>query len=191
MLDLTTVVDWDEKPSGHHARRRLRARYPHEPMRPTRRMFLKGAMAASTGMALAFVGLLPGRARADAPPGGWLIWTNGGTNNCGGLDDWVLNDECDGCNNQLWCCCQTSGNPGYHKGPAYGCNYDFRPNVCKSGGYDGWTWKMTVCCNIGASCLKNRVWRCSDGKYRSSCSNSFDSSICRHVISSGQSCSPC
>ncbi len=189
MLDLATVVDWDDKPHGAN-RRSLHVHHPHEPMRPTRRMFLKGAMAASAGFALAAMGAFPfvQRGRADAPPGGWLIWTNGGTNDCGGLDSWVNDDECDGCNNKLWCCCSS----GYHKGPAFGCNYDFRPDLCKSGGYDGWTWKMTVCCLTGATtCHKNRVWRCSDGKYRSSCSSGWTDSICRYITSSGTTCSGC
>lgn len=192
MLDLNEVVDWSH-PSRQTKKRKLRLEHAHARYRPSRRDFVKAMGAIGAGLAINAIGFFPVMRRAaasDSPPGEWLIYSGWGSSKCGGLGSWVDNDNCTGCDtvDNILCCC--SG--GYAKGPAHGCKYRFRPNVCKSGGYDGWVWKMTICCLISFGvCKSNRQWRCSDGCYRSSCSNGWTKSICRSVTSSGSNCTPC
>lgn len=180
------VASW-YRPNPHSSRRRTTpAHYPKSPFGPTRRTFIKMATATSAGVALYAIGFIPtARPAVGHPPGGWTIWTNGGTHNCGGLGSWVNNDNCTGCDTEgnILCCCDSSG---YHKD--HQCHYQSRPDQCKSGGYDGWTWKYTGCCS---NCRKNQIWRCTDGYYLSTCSAGIVLSICRWRTSSGSACSPC
>lgn len=164
------------------------------PFSPSRRDFLRGATLAATGLALHALGLLPTARPAlanDDPNNGWQIWGVGSSNPCSGLDDWVLDDDCNGCHQKLissiFC-----ASDGYHKGPAHGCWYKFRTNECKDVGtagkdpddYDGWIWTTSLCC----SGRKNKRWRCTDGWYRDDCDWSYAESICRVVTNSGDAC---
>lgn len=73
---------------------------------------------------------------------------------------------------------------GYHKHSHP--TYDLRPDVCGSGGYDGWYWKYAGCLVISSGfCRKNRKWRCHDGYINGS------PSICRWTVSWGTACTPC
>ena len=185
---LDDVVSLDERrfSLGALPRERRKAAFA-----PTRRDFIRGTVGTGAAVSMGLLGLLPTAkpAAADTPPGGWLIWSG-----CTGLGSWVTDDDCNGCNQgSILCCC----GGGYHLGPASGCNYAFRPDQCKSGGYDGWTWSTAQCCYI-PSCLpgcyrgfKNRNWRCSDGYYRSSCTAAWGNSICRYLLSGGTSCGGC
>jgi hypothetical protein len=158
----------------------------------TRREFLRDAMIVGTSIGVASLGVFPPARRARADHGAWQIWSG-----CSGLGSWVDDDNCDGCNggpnqpppSRIFCCC-TSG--GYHKGSGAGCNYLHRPNECKDSYYDGWTWTYGGCCVIsGGVCRSSQTWRCSDGYYRSNCSNAFSKSICRYRTSDGNGCAPC
>jgi hypothetical protein len=185
-LKLDEIVSLDGPPPNHG--RRIRRSGTRAPYAPTRRDLLKGLLVGSAGLGLAVLGILPParRVRADAPEGGWRIWDG-----CAGLGTWVNNDNCNGCNERLFCCCNSEG---YHLGPASGCKYKFRPNTCKDGVYDGWTWQVADCCPVsgcGTGCTRsyrNRKWRCSDGYFRSTCSAAWVPSICRWVVSPGATC---
>lgn len=168
-------------------------RGPRAPYGTTRRHTLRAIGVAGMGLGLAIVGALPtAKPAGAAPPGGWKIWGS-----CSGLGSWVLNDDCNGCNQgSVLCCCHTSGGEkGYHKGPRSGCKYRYRPNQCtkrdgSAHGRDGWKWKTPQCCGItGRECVKNREWRCSDGLYRSNCRTSrWKKSICRYNTRWGSPC---
>lgn len=146
------------------------------PYAPTRRHLMKSISAFGMGLGLSTIGALPtAKAASAAPPGGWKIWASGPTR-CSGLGSWVINDNCNGCNQKKLCCC-TGG--GYHR--ADGCHYAYRPDKCHSGGYDGWRWKPKDCCGIsGHECSRYQEWRCSDGYYRSNCRSGWTASICRY-----------
>lgn len=189
-LKLAEIVSLEGPPPEGSARVRRSA--PKAPFAPTRRDVLKAVLINGAGLGIAALGLLPParRVRADTPVGGWKIWEG-----CAGLGTWVDDDNCNGCNQRLFCCCNSSG---FHLGPASGCNYRFRPDQCHSGGYDGWTWQVGTCCHFPSSCgpgcfrgYQNRKWRCSDGYFRSNCSLGWTPSICRWVVSSGTTCPGC
>jgi hypothetical protein len=162
---------------------RMRRVAPRAAYSPNRRDVLKGLVAMGMGAGIAALGILP-PARASSPPGGWKIYSG-----CSGLGSWVSDDDCNGCNQRLLCCCDSNG---YHKGSDYGCHYALRPDQCASGGYDGWTWTYGGCCWVGCfKCVKNRKWRCTDGYYRADCSQTWTLSICRYVLAYGSLCSGC
>jgi len=155
---------------------------------PSRREFLRGTIAVAGAVSVGALSLLPTARPASADHGDWKIWSG-----CTGLGSWVNDDDCRGCNQgSVLCCCLSNG---YHSWE--GCERMHRPDQCKSGGYDGWTWSASLCCyfsGCGEGCAQgyqNRRWRCSDGYRRSSCSASWQKSICRHVVGSGSGCGPC
>jgi hypothetical protein len=159
------------------------------PFAPTRREFVSGAVGVGAIVSMGVFGLFPTAKPARAEHGSWSIWSG-----CSGLGSWVNDDDCRGCNQgSTLCCCFD----GYHR--ADGCRYMHRPDQCKSGGYDGWTWAASNCCfrsdsNCGPGCARgyqNTRWRCSDGYTRSDCANPWTKSICRTRVASGSTCSPC
>jgi hypothetical protein len=183
-LELTDIAPL-EGPTPPNAVRRRRVGQDPTYM-PSRRDMLRGLLTVGAGAGVAVLGLLPTArpARASAPPGGWKIWDG-----CDGLGSWVDDDNCNGCNQKTLCCCDSGG---YHKGSDYGCKYALRPDQCKSGGYDGWTWTYGGCCWLSCEkCVKNRTWRCTDGYYNSDCKGEAVQSICRYIASYGQLCSKC
>jgi len=182
--DIAPLYDADALQSSRRAVVRTRAKYDR--LRPSRREFVAGALAAGTAIGMTALGIFPPARPAAAQHGSWKIWSG-----CDGLGSWVNDDNCRGCNQgSRLCCCSN----GYHKGPGAGCHYKHRPDQCKSGGYDGWTWKVGSCCikSCGTCCslYKNMAWRCSDGYYRSSCcAGCWTKSICRKRVNGGQYCS--
>lgn len=190
-LSIEDVVSLDGRRHGPRfslSRARRGVRRP--PFTPTRRQFVSGAVGAGALVSMGVLGLLPtAKPALAAPPGGWRIWSG-----CAGLGSWVNNDDCRGCNQGSRLCCCVDG---YHR--ADGCHYAYRPDQCKDGVYDGWTWSASNCCTVsdstcGSGCARgrqNQRWRCSDGYYRSNCSNAWTNSICRHRVAVGTGCGPC
>jgi hypothetical protein len=156
---------------------------------PSRREFLKGTIAVAGAMSVGVLSALPTARPAAADHGDWKIWSG-----CTGLGSWVNDDDCRGCNQgSVLCCCLSSGYHSYA-----GCERMHRPDQCRTGGYDGWTWSTSACClfssGCGAGCVRgfrNRNWRCSDGYRRDSCSAAWQKSICRYVLNGGTQCGPC
>jgi len=162
---------------------------PYDRLRPTRREFITGVLTVGSAIGVSALGIFPPARPASAGHGSWKIWQG-----CAGLGDWVKDDDCRGCNQTRLCCCNVEG---YHK--AIGCHYKHRPDACRSGGYDGWTWKVGSCCLKSSTCsgdgccecYRDMKWRCSDGGYRSNCDNPFVPSICRKRVAGGTSCGAC
>ncbi len=184
-----------ESPSRLQAtltRQRITTRAPYS---PTRRDFLRGALALGAGVGIAALGVFPAARRAAAQHGSWKIWDgteHGFSGACGGLGTWADDDDCNGCNQKKLCCCNSFG---YHQGPDQSCHAKHRPDVCKddpnsSDDYDGWNWGYNGCCltscpGCPTHCTgkQNNKWRCSDGYYRSDCSTTnWVESICRHRL---------
>jgi hypothetical protein len=159
---------------------------------PSRRDFIKGAMAAGTGVGLAALGVFPLGRVARAQHGTWSI-----EQDCSGLS-YADDDNCDGCDlpGSPACCCASDG---FYDGTT--CFRKHRPDDCQSGtGYDGWKWMTSICCvtscgSLGCQCRTNREWRCSDGWKRSNCDIDYNSTtdkrICRWVTQDGAGCGPC
>jgi hypothetical protein len=113
---------------------------------------------------------------------------------CGGITSYPDNGGCNTTDRIIGGCCTSPetacpAGVGYHK-HSHPQNYDMRPDKCinSSGqheGRDGWLWKITYCLDLGSECRKNRQWRCHDGRINGA------ASICRWVVSSGTTCSPC
>lgn len=174
--------------SGGGPRRAKGRRATFDRLRPTRREFISGALAVGSAVGVTALGIFPPARPAAAEHGTWRIWEG-----CAGLGDWVNDDGCRGCNQgSKLCCCNVNG---YHK--STGCHYRHRPDQCRSGGYDGWTWKTGACCPTGCDdagccdCRRNIDRRCSDGYYRSNCDGPWTKSICRKRIDEGSSCGEC
>ncbi len=152
---------------------------------PTRRDFLKTAVAAGTGVGLASFGFLRFPKPAFAQHGDWSIKPD-----CSGLT-YAQDDDCEGCDlpDSPACCCASDG---FYDGST--CFRKHRPDECQTGtGYDGWKWQTGLCCFISSTnCRTNRKWRCSDGWKRSDCDISYnrmtDLRICRWVLQAGDPC---
>lgn len=179
-LRLDDIAAFEETVERTGAGRRSGQRAPYS---PTRRDFLKGVALAGTALALDAIGWLPTARPAMAEHGSWAIWGVGSGTPCNGLGSWVLDDDCNGCNQKLIASILCDSN-GYHKGDGYGCYYKHRPNQCNQGVYDGWEWNHAGCC----SSRRNKRWRCTDGWYRDNCNWSYAESICRWQLSNGTAC---
>ena len=178
-LRLDDVAEFDQVIDRAGSGRRTGHRAPFS---PTRRDFLKGVALGATTLALNAIGLFPTARPAFAWDWNGSVYPCSGSNCCSGLGDWVLNDNCYGCNQKLYAGCDTYG---FHKGPDHGCYYKVTRSVCQGGTYDGWYWKYGGCCGNGR---KNQKWRCTDGWYRDDCDWGFNESICRWRVSSGDAC---
>ena len=154
--------------------------------RSSRREFIRGALMAVSAGAL-WVFQRPALVRAttgEANGGAHNIW---GT--CSGLGSWVWDDDCNGCQQgRVYGGCNSNG---WHRHD-HSIGLDWRTDACKDHEvtgepyYDGWKWKPSNCCVVGAgNCRKNREWRCHDGWINGK------ASICRFVTASGTACTPC
>lgn len=170
---------------GPVVRSRARRVHTRALLSPSRRDFLKAAIAVGTGVGLAALGLFPTARGARAGHGDSVI--KDGCADVNGTGD----DNCGGCNTaRRICCCNSNG---FHR--ADGCNYAHRPNDCPSSPYDGWFWRYAGCCVVSCdqccTCRTDQKWRCTDGYYRADCSNNWTLSICRDKVNSGTGCAPC
>ncbi len=153
--------------------------------KPSRRAFIKGLLITA---AVAAFGSFERAAFAHSSSP-WQMKPNTGLNHCGYN---YSTDSCAGCptNRILSGTCAGS----WHDHDAHphktGHTHDYRPNQCP-GQYDGWYWKVGVCC-VGSPCFKDRRWKCHDGYKGTWPFGSSEKSICRYVMSWGTSgCSPC
>jgi hypothetical protein len=188
-LSLRDVAPLEQ--TGFGSLRRRHRGHGIGPYAPSRREFLRTAMAAGTGVGLAALGVFPLGRSASAQHGAWSIKPN-----CNDLG-YAQDDNCDGCDipESPLCCCASDG-----FFDASTCFRKHRPDQCQSGtGYDGWKWMTGACCvvncNPSCECRTNREWRCSDGYKRNNCdvafSNTTDKRICRWVTQAGAGCGPC
>lgn len=154
-MRLSEIVSGDVEPSQVQSMQR-QARYSE----PSRRSFIKGAGVAITGVGLAALGVFPAakEARAD----GYKIWLDTSTGPCGPDGDSRFGCS-PGCGPSQVCshCCTSSG---WHRTDGH---HSLRPNVCYSGGFDGWNWK----------CGTHAIYRCHDGWDGST------KTICRKTVS--------
>lgn len=155
------------------------------PFSLSRRRFLEGAFTLASAAAIYSLSWIPTARPAWADHGEWKIWGS-----CSGLGDWVLDDNCRGCNQgSVICCC---GDNGFHL--YEGCRYRHRPDQCKDdpdspNDYDGWLWKYGGCCPVACGvCHLDVEWRCSDGYTRADCEAPWDTSICRVRVDKGGGC---
>ena len=183
-LELDDIALLDGPPLIRRTRR-VADRGPYE---FTRGHFVRVAVGTGVALGLSTLEMFPLTRPALAQHGAWVLHAG-----CSGLGSWVDNDNCDGCNQAKWCCCNSDG---WHKGPSEDCNTKHRPDECHPAtGADAWTWKYSGCCATGAcTSRRDQVWRCSDGWYRSDCQCSWDRcgvrSVCRYKTSTGSPCAP-
>lgn len=150
---------------------RARQRGLDAPYTQTRRGFLKAATATAMGLSLSALGVFPLARRAAATHPNNSIWQG-----CTGLGSWVNDDDCRGCNQGAELCC--CGGQGWHFDENDGSVYMHRPDDCKDGTYDGWTWYVADCC---PNFCKQQEWRCHDGWIK--IDQIWTKSICRHRLS--------
>jgi hypothetical protein len=155
---------------------RMRKHGMEGPYTPTRRGFLKAATATAMGVGLSALGVFPLARRAAATHPNNSIWQG-----CSGLGTGAQDDDCRGCEqDRELCCC---GGQGWHWDELDGAAYRHRPNMCKDGTYDGWTWSHEECC---PNFCRLQEWRCHDG-YKI-VGGAWNETICRHRLGATCTC---